>query len=109
MHRHVVVVAFTPGQRLVDAVLEERAVRESGEGVVEGQMGEVVLESLLLGDVTEAPHPTDHFTRDVLGLGQALEDPTVDELQRVDALGLGMGVEVVHARDEGAPGRPVDR
>ena len=45
-----------PGERLVEAIAEQRAVREPGEAVVERLVGELLLEPHALGDVAGVEH-----------------------------------------------------
>ena len=99
---HVLVSAFIAGERLIDAVVEEGSVGQTRQGVVKGQMGQVVFETLLFRDVAEAPHPTDDFARHVLRLGESLKDPAVDELQGVIAFGFRLSIEINHAGDKRA-------
>jgi hypothetical protein len=53
-----------------------------------------------LADVAEAPDAADHLARQPLRLRVALEHPAVAEVQRVQALGLGLRVERPHPVDE---------
>ena len=85
---------------MLDPVAEQRLVGEAGERVVERLVGELVLEPLALGDVAEAPHPADDVAVDPLRLRVALEDPAVQELEHVVALGVGLGVELLDLGDE---------
>ena len=55
-HRHRPLVAAAPDERVLDAVAEQRAVRQPGERVVEGLVLEFVLEGLALGDVAHVQH-----------------------------------------------------
>ena len=64
---------------MFDAVLEERAVGEPGDGVVERLVRELLLERLPLGDVADV----EHDAADVL------------VVQQVRAHGLGVQPEVV--------------
>ena len=61
------------GQRVFEAVLEQRLVGQSGQRVVEGPVLELVLQADAVGDVTEAPDTPDHDAVDRLGPGRQLE------------------------------------
>ena len=50
------VVALLTFERVDDAVAEQRSVRQSRDRVVEGLVGELLLERLALGDVTRVQH-----------------------------------------------------
>ena len=99
-HGELAAVALEPGRRVVDAVAEQRLVGETGQRVVERLVGELVLEAPVLGDVAEAPHPTDDLAVDALREGVALEDAAVLELEEVVAVRLGLLVEALHLGDE---------
>ena len=88
-HGEVAAVALEPRRRVLDAVAEQRLVREPGERVVERLVRELVLEPAVLGDVAEAPHPADDFAVDALRQRVALEHAPVLELEQVVALRLG--------------------
>ena len=64
-------------------------------------MDELALQAPVLGDVAEAPDPPDDLAADALRERVALEDAAVLELERVVALRLGIGVELLHLGDEG--------
>ena len=53
-------LARRPRERVLDAVGEERAVGELGDGIVEGLVGELVLEDLALADVAAVEHDALH-------------------------------------------------
>ena len=47
------------GQGMLEPVLEQRLVRQSGQGIVEGPVFQLVLQPDAVGDVAEAPDSTD--------------------------------------------------
>ena len=59
-HRGVLVLARLPVQCVLDTVAEQSAVGESGHGVVEGLVGELLLELLALADVAHVDHDAGH-------------------------------------------------
>ena len=99
------IAPFRAGDGLVDAVLKERAIRQTGQRVVKGKVREIVLEPLLFSDVAETPHPPDDGARDELRLRMAMKDATVDEFKGVRALRVGLRVELI---DSGGKGVGID-
>ncbi len=97
---YVFFTSFRTCERLIDAVLEESSVGQTREGVVEGQMVQIVFETLLFGDIAETPHSTDHVAGYVLRFRESLEHTTVDELERVVALRVGPGVQILNTGHE---------
>jgi hypothetical protein len=55
---------------------------------------------LLLGHVTEAPHPAHRLPVEPLRHGESLEDPAIAQLDRIEALRLGHPVELSDPRQE---------
>ena len=55
-HAHRRLLARRPGERVLDAVGEQRPVGEAGDGIVERLVGELVLEELALADVAAVEH-----------------------------------------------------
>jgi hypothetical protein len=98
--RQAAVTPVRTHERVLDPVTEQRLVGELGEGVVERLVGELGLETLVLGDVAEAPDPAHDSAVDPLGLGVAVEGASVEEVDHVVALGFGLGVEVLDLGQE---------
>ena len=73
------------GQRVLESITEQCAVRETGQAVVERLVGELIDELGALGDVAEAPHPTDDGSVDLLRSRMPFEHASVFELERVVA------------------------
>ena len=88
------VLALSSRQRVLDPVPKQGLVGQVGEGVVERLVGELVLEALVIGHVTEAPDPADDLALHTLRFRVPLERAPVLELDHVMALGLGLGVEL---------------
>ena len=61
-------VSVDPGQGVLEPVLEQGLVGQSGQGVVEGSVLELVLQADAVGDVAEAPDPADDPAATVCGL-----------------------------------------
>ena len=90
--REPAAVATGAGDGVADALAEQRAVGEAGDGVVEGLVGELVLEGLALGDVAAV----EHDAADVLVVQQVrVEDLELARLpsrwrsEALEDLGLG--------------------
>ena len=93
-HRNGIAAARLALERVLDAVLEQRAVGEAGDGVVERLVRELLLERLPLGDVADVEHDAAH----------------VLVVQQVRAHGLGVEPEIVLVAEAelgaGRDGRP---
>ena len=85
-HGQVRARALVAGQGVVEAVLEEGLVGQAGQRVVEGPVGQLVLEPLAVGDVAEAHDPADDATVHPLRPAGPFHHPAVPELQNVEAL-----------------------
>jgi hypothetical protein len=55
-HRSLALLPARKNDRLGHAVVEQRPVGQTGEGVVLGGMGQPILQSPLLGDIAEHEH-----------------------------------------------------
>ena len=88
------------GQGVFESVLEQCFVGQAGQGVVEGPVLELVLQSDAIGDVAEAPDSTDDLVVHRLRPGAQLEGPPVLELEGVEALVLRLGGELLLPRQE---------
>ena len=64
------------------------------------ELAPLLLRPVACGDVAEAPDPAHRPAVDRLRLGVAFEDPAVLELQRVEAGGLRLGVQLPHLGEE---------
>ena len=93
-HRQVGARQADPGQGVLEPVLEERLVGQSGQGVVEGPVLQLVFQADAIGDVAEAPDPTDDGAVHRLWPGRQFHGTPVLELQRVEALTLRMVQEL---------------
>ena len=89
-HGHAHAVAQRPRDRVADALVEQRPIGEVGDGIVEGLVGELLLERLALGDVAAVEHdPADR----AVGQQISVEDLEVAQAsvlvreQAVDHLG----------------------
>ena len=89
-HGHPDAVAQRPRDRVADALVEQRAVGEVGDRIVERLVGELLLERLALGDVAAVEHdPADRAVAEQVGV-QDLEVAQAAVLvreQAVDHLG----------------------
>ena len=68
-HRHADALAQGPGHRVAHALVEQRAVGQMGDRIVEGLVGELLLERLALGDVAAVEHdPADRAVAEQVGV-----------------------------------------
>ena len=68
-HGHAHALAQRPGHRVADALVEQRAVGEMRDRVVERLVGELLLERLALGDVAAVEHdPADRAVAEQVGV-----------------------------------------
>ncbi len=74
-HRDATGAARRAIHRLADPVHEERAVREAGEGVVDGLVGEALTDRLAFGDVLDLADHVDGLAARISDGGDAQRDP----------------------------------
>ena len=72
-HRHQLSGAISPRQRLVRPILEQRAIGQTGEAVVEGLLLQLLLEVPAVGDVTHGEDDPSHVWVGEQVLGDDLE------------------------------------
>ena len=97
-HGHAHAVAQRPGDRMADALVEQRAVGEMGDRIVEGLVGELLLERLALRDIAAVEHdPADRTVAQQVSV-EDLEVAQASVLvreQTVDHLGAAGGAGAV--------------
>ena len=112
--------ATDAGQGVLDAVEEQRPVRQAGERIVEGLVAELVLERAATGDVADGEHDPVHVGvveevhADDLGVDHRVVGPQQPGVDGADRLGravhqlleegghVGDGVGVQHPLEVGA-------
>src|SRR5438309_4938072 len=99
-HRELSRASVEPYGRMIDPIPEQGLVGKTGEGIVQGLMGELLLELLLLRDVSEAPHPTDHRVDHPPWEGVAFEHAAVFELEYVVTVRFRSGVQFLDLGQE---------
>ncbi len=123
-HRHAAIAALADRERVLDAVAEQRAIREQGQRVVECEAPQLLLDVLAVACVAHARQPADHGIHGAHGArmpGRAFRERAAREQHdgrkpdepRDEARGSGkipeIGREQNEAREAGAkqqePGR----
>ena len=104
VHEHHGQQALLPvgvAEGLGQPVAEEKTVGQAGERVVVRLVPDALFRAPALGDVPKAPDPTHGTALQAMGRRVTVEDSPVRELEGVEGLGLGLGVELADPGQEG--------